>query len=196
MKRRGPVLGLVIFVAGLVVLAAAAAWMMPRAQQSVATASLVGGPFRMVDQTGATVTDADMKGRPFLVFFGFTHCPDICPTTLFEMSQVFNTLGGDAEKISALFVTVDPERDTPDILQRYLSSFNPRIRGLTGDQAAVDQMVKSYRAYAKKAPLEDGSYTMDHTSIVYMMDGSGNFVRPLNMQRPTEEIAREVRTLL
>jgi protein SCO1/2 len=142
------------------------------------------------------VTEADLKGQPFAVFFGFTNCPDVCPTKLFELSEVFNKMGPDAEKVSALFVTVDPERDTPEALKRYLSSFNPRIRGLSGDQAAVDEMVKVYRAYAKKVPLENGSYTMDHTAVVYLMDARGGFVRPLDMARPPEQIADEFRALL
>jgi protein SCO1/2 len=199
MRLRGPLLGLIIFAVGLFALAGAAMWMMrPQVATATATAtsSLVGGPFRLLDQNGASTTDADVKGQPFVVFFGFTHCPDVCPTTLFELSEVFNRLGPDAQKVSALFVTVDPERDTPDELKRYLSSFNPRIRGLTGDQAAVDAMVKAYRAYAKKVPLDGGSYTMDHTAIVYLMDAQGGFVRPLDMKRPPEAIAADLQALL
>ncbi|MGQ4275134.1 SCO family protein [Terrihabitans sp. B22-R8] len=198
MKLRGPALGLILFAVGLVVLGGVAMWMLPgRAPSGIVSGpALVGGPFRMVDEDGAAITDADLKGQPFLVFFGFTHCPDICPTTLFEMSEVFNALGEDAQKASALFVTVDPERDTPEVLNRYLSSFNERIRGLTGDQAAVDSIVKAYRAYAKKAPLDDGSYTMDHTAVVYLMDKNGAFVRPVNMQRTPLEIANEIRAVL
>ena len=195
MRLRAPLLGLIIFAVGLLVLAGAAMWMM-RPQAQIATSSLVGGPFRLVDQDGAVVTEADFKGQPFVVFFGFTNCPDICPTKLFELSEVFKRMGPDADKASALFVTVDPERDTPEALKRYLSSFSPRIRGLSGDQAAVDGMVKAYRAYAKKVPLEGGGYTMDHTAVVYLMDANGGFVRPLNMARPPEEIADELRALL
>jgi protein SCO1/2 len=137
-----------------------------------------------------------MKGKPFMVFFGFTHCPDICPTKLFEISQVLNIVEKDKPDIAALFVSVDPERDTPDVMRRYLSSFNPRIKGLTGDQASVDAAVKTYRAYAKKVPLEDGTYTMDHTSIVYLMDGQGGFVTSLDMTKRDTEIADEIRRRL
>ncbi|MGA0532703.1 SCO family protein [Hansschlegelia sp. KR7-227] len=161
--------------------------------QTAAQASAVGGPFEMVDQTGATVTDADVKGKPFLVFFGFTHCPDVCPTALYEITQAFEALGPDAEKTQALFVTVDPERDTPEAMKAYLSSFSPRIRGLTGSRPQVDAMVKAYRAYAKKQPLKDGDYTMDHTAIVYLMDRNGAFVAPLNLKRTPQEIAAEIR---
>lgn len=159
------------------------------------TAALVGGTFALVDQDGKSVTDADMKGKPFLVFFGFTHCPDVCPTKLFEMSQALKALGNDVPDIEALFISVDPERDTPDVLKRYLSSFDPRIKGLTGDQAAIDGVVKSYRAYAKKVPTDDG-YTMDHTSVVYLMDGKGAFVTSLNMAKTDAEIADEIRRSL
>ena len=97
-----------------------------------------GGPFHLEDQNGKPVSDQGMKGRPFLVFFGYTHCPDICPTTLFEISEVMKALGKDADRTRALFITVDPERDTPAVLKDYLSNFDPHLRGLTGDRAAVD----------------------------------------------------------
>jgi protein SCO1 len=113
----------------------------------------VGGPFRLQDQAGRTVTDKDMKGRPFLVFFGFTHCPDICPTTLFDVSQVLQKLGPDADRTGALFITVDPERDTAAVLKDYLSNFDPHLRGLTGDRASIDAALKAYRVYAKKVPI-------------------------------------------
>ena len=143
----------------------------------------VGGPFQLEDQNGKPVTDADMKGRPFLVFFGYTHCPDICPTTLFELSQIMQKLGKDADRTGALFITVDPERDTPAALKDYLSNFDPHLRGLTGDPAAVNAAIKAYRVYAKKVPLKDGDYTMDHTAIVYLMDKDGRFVAPFNLKQ-------------
>ena len=132
--------------------------------------SAIGGPFKLVDQSGKPVTDEDMKGHPFLVFFGYTHCPDICPTTLFEMSEVMRALGKDADRINALFITVDPERDTPAVMKDYLSSFGPHLRGATGDQKAIDAVEKAYRVYAKKVPAEKGDYSMDHTALVYLMD--------------------------
>jgi protein SCO1 len=159
-------------------------------------ASSVGGPFELIDQDGVKVTDTTMKGKPFLVFFGFTHCPDICPTTLFEISQIFEVMGTDAEKISALFVTVDPARDTPEQLKLYMESFNSRIRGLSGDQAAINTMIQRYKAYAKRVDQEQGSYTMDHTAVVYIMDKSGQFAAPLNLKRPPDQIARDLRGYL
>ena len=162
----------------------------------VATASAVGGPFQLTSQDGRTITEKDLKGRPFLVFFGFTHCPDVCPTALFEISEVLRQLGPDAEKTRALFVTVDPERDTPEKLKEYLSSFDPRLIGLTGDPDAVARMLKTYRAYARKVPTDGGGYTMDHTALVYLMDKQGNFVAPFNLKRRPEEAAAELRRYL
>jgi len=156
----------------------------------------VGGPFHLEDQNGQPVTDQDMKGRPFLVFFGFTHCPDICPTTLFDVSQIMAKLGKDADRTGALFITVDPERDTPAALKDYLSSFDPHLRGLTGDQASIDAAIKEYRVYAKKVPLKDGDYTMDHTAIVYLMDRDGHFVAPFNLKQTPEAAAEQLRRFL
>jgi protein SCO1/2 len=153
----------------------------------------VGGPFHLEDQNGKPVSDQDLKGRPFLVFFGFTHCPDICPTTLFEMSQLMHTLGPDADRTAAVFITVDPERDTPAVIKDYLSNFDPHLRGLTGDQASVNAALKAYRVYAKKVPLDDGDYTMDHTALVYLMDKDGRFVAPFNVNRTPEAEAADLR---
>jgi protein SCO1/2 len=161
--------------------------------QSVAA---VGGPLDLEDQNGEPFTDTQLKGRPFLVFFGFTHCPDICPTTLFDMSQMMKALGSDADRAGALFITVDPDRDTPKVLRDYLSNFDPHLRGLTGTQAQIDAAIKEYRVYAKKVPLENGDYTMDHTAIVYLMDKDGRFVAPFNMSRTPEAEAADLRRYL
>jgi protein SCO1 len=164
----------------------------PVAQQIAA----IGGPFKLTDQNGRTVTDQDMKGHPFLVFFGFTHCPDVCPTTLFEVSQILRALGPDADRVRALFITVDPERDTPALMKDYLSSFDPHMAGLTGDPAAVAAVAKAYRVYYKKVPLDQGGYTMDHTAIIYLMDKEGRFVAPFSLKRTTEAAAADLRRYL
>jgi protein SCO1 len=158
-----------------------------------ASASAIGGPFHLVDQNGKPFSDRDMKGKPYLVFFGYTHCPDICPTTLFEMSQLFRKLGPDANRVGALFITVDPARDTQTTMREYLASFDPHLRGLTGDEQAIDEAIKDYRVYAKKVPLPGGDYSMDHTAIVYLMDKDGNFVAPFNLQRKVEAEAADLR---
>ncbi|HVI29783.1 SCO family protein [Hansschlegelia sp.] len=184
--------GAIVFALGAAGLAAALLHLQGESQTAT-QASSVGGPFILVDQDGQAVTEADMKGKPHLVFFGFTHCPDVCPTSLYEMTQALNALGADAEKTEAFFVTVDPARDTPEAMKGYLKSFSPRIRGLTGTQEQVDGMVKAYKVYARKQPLEGGDYTMDHTAVVYLMDRNGNFVAPLNLKRSPEEVAAEIR---
>ena len=177
------------FVVGLAVMLIAGRGAGPMVTQ----ASAVGGPFRLVEGNGNVVTDQDMKGKPFLVFFGFTHCPEVCPTTLFEVSEVFRLLGPDAGKAAALFITVDPERDTPAVMKDYLASFDPRLRGLTGEPEAIQAVLKAYRVYAKKVPLKDGGYTMDHTALVYLMDKQGKFVAPFNVKRGAEAAAADLR---
>jgi len=142
------------------------------------------------------VSEQDFKGHPFLVFFGFTHCPDVCPTTLFEVSEILRSLGPDADRARAVFITVDPERDTPAVMKDYLSSFDPHLAGLTGDPAAVAAVAKVYRVYYKKVPLDQGGYTMDHTAIVYLMDKDGRFVAPFNLKRPAEAAAADLRRYL
>lgn len=178
--------------AGAAALAAMTIVIWPRGE-TVTRPADVGGPFRLIDHNGRPVTDADFKGKPFLVFFGFTHCPDVCPTALFEMSETLRRLGSDAEKTAGIFITVDPERDTPEKLKDYLSSFHPRIVGLTGTPAEIEAVTKAYRAYAKKVPLEGGGYTMDHSAIVYLMDRQGRFVAPFNLKRPADEAAADLR---
>jgi protein SCO1/2 len=151
-------------------------------------ASAIGGPFQLVDQNNKPISDTDLKGKPSLVFFGYTHCPDVCPTTLFDISEVFRSLGKDADKVNALFITVDPQRDTPAVLKDYLSAFDPHLKAAAGDAAATAAVEKAFRVYAKKVPAE-GGYTMDHTAIVYLMDKAGNFVSPFNLNRKPEESA-------
>lgn len=181
------------FLAGAAMLLAAVLYVLPG---ETTRPSSVGGPFRLLDHNGRVVTDANFKGHPFLVFFGFTHCPDICPTALFEMSEVLKRLGPDANKTAALFISVDPERDTPEKLKDYVSSFHPRIFGLTGTPAEIEAVAKAYRAYAKKVPLEGGGYTIDHSAIVYLMDKEGRFVAPFNLKRSAEQAAADLKRRL
>ena len=184
------------FLCGLVLVFGAILFVTSHSSSTGPALAAVGGPFHLVDQDGKAVSDEDMKGRPFLVFFGFTHCPDVCPTALFDMSQVLHALGPDAGRIGALFITVDPERDTPAVLKDYLSNFDPHLRGLTGDPAAVNAALKAFRVYAKKVPLESGEYTMDHTAVVYLMDKNGRFVAPFNMKRTAEAEVADLRGYL
>jgi protein SCO1 len=184
------VLPLLVFVVGLAALGAAAVLTLgPQSNQATAS---VGGAFTLVDQNGRTVTDRAFLGKPHLVFFGFTHCPDVCPTKLFEIAEVLRATGDKGRDLRALFITVDPERDTPDVLKSYLGSFDDRIVGLTGDRAAIDAVVKAFRAYARKVPLKDGDYTMEHTALVYLMDKDGRFVGAFNLDRSPGQAAQEL----
>ena len=159
-------------------------------------AAAIGGPFQLTDQTGQTVTEKAMLGRPSLVFFGFTHCPDVCPTTLFEMSEVLKAMGKDGDRVNAYYISVDPERDTQAAMKEYLSSFDPRLKGLTGSSEAIAKVLSEYRVYAKKVPLKDGDYTMDHTALIYLMDRDGKFVAPFNINRKPEDAATDLKRYL
>lgn len=191
MNRR-LILPLAVFLLGAAALAAAAfLTFAPSRQSGQSLASSVGGPFSLTTAEGKTLTEKELRGAPFLVFFGFTHCPDICPTKLFEISEVLRAAGPKGEKLRALFVSVDPERDTAETMKSYLGSFDPRIIGLTGERPAIEAAIKAYRAYARKVPLKDGDYTMDHTALVYLMDKNGGFVGAFNIERPPAEAAQE-----
>jgi len=187
-----PALALAAFVAGLVLCFGAVLWLTRGPAALSVPQSTVGGPFQLTDQDGKPISDESFRGKPFLVFFGFTHCPDICPTTLFEVSEVMRALGPDADRTAALFISVDPERDTPAKLKDYLSSFDPHLRGATGSPETIAAVAKSYRVYYKKVPTEKDDYTMDHTAIVYLMDKSGRFVAPFNLRRPPEQAAADL----
>ena len=175
-----------------ILLLAATAWITMFSKPGGQQVSAVGGPFSLVDHDGRALTDRDLLGKPFIVFFGFTHCPDICPATLMEVSQALEVLGPQA-KISALFVSIDPERDTPALLQDYVSNFDKRIIGVTGSRDLINAMARAYRVYQRKVPGEDGNYTMDHSTVVYLMDKRGTFATALNMQRPAKDVAAEIR---
>lgn len=164
--------------------------------QNVAAPAAIGGPFHLTDQNGQVVTERSLKGRPTLIFFGYTHCPDVCPTSLFEISEVLRAMGANADRVNAYFVSVDPERDTPAVMKDYLSSFDPHLKGLSGDPAAVAKVLSAYRVYARKVPGKDGDYTMDHTALIYLMDRDGKFVAPFNMKRSPEEAAADLKRYL
>src|SRR5499427_4159588 len=120
--------------------------------RGITAPAAIGGPFQLTDQSGQTVTEKSLQGRPTLIFFGFTHCPDVCPTALFEISELLHAMGNDADRVNAYFVSVDPERDDKEAMKNYLSSFDPHLRGLTGSPEAIKNMTSAYRVYAKKVP--------------------------------------------
>ncbi len=138
-------------------------------------------PFTLTDQTGRKVTEHDMLGRPAVVFFGFTYCPEVCPTTLADLTNWLGALGPDADRLGVFFVTVDPARDTPSELGKYLSSFDPRIRGLTGNAADIDGVAKAFGIYYQRVDIE-GSYTMDHTASILLLDSAGRFAGTISYQ--------------
>lgn len=156
----------------------------------------IGGSFTLVDTAGRTVTDADLRGKPTVMFFGFTFCPEVCPTTLQDMTADLETLGRAADRLNVVFVTVDPERDTPAQLRQYLSSFDPRIRGLTGTPEQVAAMEREYRISSRRVPLDGGGYTMDHTSYVLLFDERGEFVEPIGYGETPERRRAALRRLL
>jgi protein SCO1 len=164
--------------------------------KNVAAPAAIGGPFQLTDQAGRTVTEKSLQGRPTLIFFGFTHCPDICPTSLFEISEVLKAMGGDADRVNAYFISVDPERDTAAAMKDYLSSFDPHLEGLTGNPNEVAKVIAAYRVYARKVPLKDGDYTMDHTALIYLMDRDGRFVAPFNLKQTPEQAAADLKKYL
>jgi protein SCO1/2 len=190
-----PLVIAIAFAASLVVGLLLMFWAMGGVR-NVTQPAAIGGPFQLTDQHGKTVTETSLKGRPTLIFFGYTHCPDVCPTALFEISEVLRAMGKDADRVNAYFVSVDPERDTQATMKDYLSSFDPHLEGLSGDPAEVAKVLTAYRVYAKKVPGKDGDYTMDHTALIYLMDRDGRFVSPFNLKRAPEEAAADLKRYL
>lgn len=153
----------------------------------------IGGTFKLVGDDGKPITDETMNGKPYLLFFGYTHCPDICPTTLFEMSEVMRAPGKDADHTGGLFITVDPERDTPAVMKHYLSNFDPHLRGVTGNLRSIHAVEQEFRVYAKKVPAENGDYGMDHSATICLMDKQGHFVSLFNLKWSPRAAAAELR---
>jgi protein SCO1/2 len=157
----------------------------------------VGGPFQLVDQDGKKVSDADFRGRFMLIYFGYSFCPDVCPTTLGVMAEALDRMGADGRKIVPVFITVDPARDTPKVLKQYMAAFGPRFVGLTGDDAAIGKVEKAYRVYAKKRPLDDakphGNYAMDHSSVMYLVGPDGKVVTYYDEAISPDDLAADLK---
>ncbi len=186
--------GLIAMIAGAVVLATSGVKLpgMPAGQLPLAAA--IGGPFTLATTTGGTVSNDSLKGKPFAVFFGFTHCPDVCPTTLLDLSNTIKQLGSDADRMQFLFVSVDPGRDTIEQLKLYLSSFDPHIIGATGTDAQIADIARAYRAIYEKVPTKDG-YTMNHTATTYLMDANGQFYGTLAYQENADVVLKKLKRL-
>jgi protein SCO1/2 len=150
---------------------------------------LVGGSFTLTDQSGHSRSDAEFRGKLMLVYFGFTHCPDICPLDLQKISQAMGKLGAKADQVVPIFVTVDPARDTPDVMRDYVASFDPRIVALTGDKAAIDRLVKDYRAYYQPDSGGGVDYNVVHSSLIYLMGRDGRYLTHFGQEASADDIA-------
>ena len=172
--------------------------LLPAAGLRTVGQAMVGGPFSLVDQTGKGVSDQDFRGRFMLIYFGFTFCPDVCPTGLQVMAAALEKLGAGAERITPILITVDPERDTPAQLALYVKSFHPRLVGLTGSVAEVEAAAKAYRVYAKKSPDPKSSagYTIDHSSIIYVMGPDGQYRAHFTHATSPDTMAERLNRLL
>ena len=156
----------------------------------------IGGPFTLEDGAGTAVSDTAFRGRWMLVYFGYTHCPDACPTALNDMANALDLLGPLRSRVAPLFITVDPERDTPAVMRDYVQAFGTQIMPLTGTPAQVEVAEKEYRVYAAKHPNKAGGYDMDHSSIIYLMDSAGKFVAIFGDGTSPQDMAERMRKLV
>jgi protein SCO1/2 len=180
------------------VLAAGALWRLGdlRAQRGTQTMTLekvvLGGPFTLTDQDGAQRSDSEFRGKYMLVFFGYTFCPDVCPTTLAVMAAALDKMGSAADRIVPIFISVDPERDKPEVLKAYLSAFGPRFIGLTGTEEEIAAAAKAYRVYVQAHKDDGPNYTVDHSGVVYLMDPSGAFLANYSLDASPETLAADL----
>lgn len=158
--------------------------------------SAIGGPFKLIDQNGNTVTNTDLEGKWLLVYFGYTHCPDACPTALNNISLALRDLGAQNKDVRPVFITIDPARDNPPALKDYVAAFGAPILALTGSDAAIAKAANEYRVYYAKHPEAGGDYSMDHTSIIYVMDPKGRFTASFSGEDPPEQMAARLKKLL
>jgi len=156
----------------------------------------IGGPFTLVDTHGKTVTDRTYRGKWMLIYFGYTFCPDACPTALNNISVALERLGSSADTIQPLFITVDPKRDTPQVMSNYLKSFDPRIVGLTGSKSQTDAAAHAYRVYVSAQQAEKGDYLVDHSAYIYVMNPQGKFVTVIPGDLAGDKMADKLRTIM
>ncbi len=166
-------------------------------RRSAARTGGIGGPFTLVDGNGATITDASFAGKWMLVYFGYTHCPDACPTALQDMANALDMLDpAQRQQVALVFITIDPERDTPAVMKEYVSNFAAPITGLSGSAEQIADVAKEYRVYFAKHPTDDGGYDMDHSSVIYVMNPGGDFVANFTHETPPAQIAARLKTLV
>jgi protein SCO1 len=192
----------IVLWAAVAVVAAALGWIsyqMTTGKDQIA-AGPFGVPFELISQTGQPISEKAFTGKPTALFFGFTHCPEVCPTTLFEMNGWLEKVDPDGSQLQAYFISVDPERDTPEILGQYVSNVSKRITGISGPPEKVLEMVKGFRVYAKKVPLDEknpgGDYTMDHTASVFLLDSEGKFTGTIAYGENPDTAVKKLENLL
>ena len=169
-------------------------WMERVSPETGTGEALVGGPFQLTDQDGNAVTEQTYKGKLMLIYFGFTYCPDACPTALGVMGAALDKLDVAAERVVPILITVDPERDTPQVLKDYVSNFHPRMVGLTGTPEQIAAVAKAYRVFYQKASgATGGNYLMDHTLLIYLMDGEGKYLANFSASATPDDIAAKIR---
>ncbi|MES2255917.1 MAG: SCO family protein [Pseudomonadota bacterium] len=156
----------------------------------------VGGPYALTDQDGKPRASTDFAGKYQLIYFGYTFCPDVCPTTLALMAATLDRLGADKDRIAPVFITIDPERDTPDAIKKYVAAFGPQFIGLTGTPDQIAKVEKEFRVYAKKGPVENGTYAMDHSSVMYLMGPDGKLVSFYDEATTPEDLAQQLKSKL
>ncbi|PWL16990.1 SCO family protein [Falsochrobactrum shanghaiense] len=183
----------IFIIAFVVVVVGAAGFNLIRDRQAVDEP--FGGPFTLVAMDGQPFTEKDLRATPSAIFFGFTHCPDVCPTTLYELDGYLKQLGSEAGNVKAYFISVDPERDTQEIMQTYVSNVSDRIIGVTGTPENIASVVKSYHVYAKKVPTDDGEYTVDHTASVFLLDEGGRFRGTIAYQENPDTALEKLKNL-
>ncbi len=192
-RRNLALVGGALAAAALLALAVALPTLVATRPQPHATIiSGIGGPFKLVDQNGRTVTDADFRGKWLLIYFGYTHCPDACPTALNAMAEALDRLGPARDKIQALFVTLDPERDTPAVLKDYTAAFQANILGLTGSLEQIAAAAREYRIAFEKHPTGDGDYGIDHSSLIFLVDPAGKPEAFFSDQTAPDRLARRL----
>lgn len=179
----------------LVLMAAVTGWMTFDWYRSQHSGQAFGAPFALTDGKGQPITEKAFQGQPSLVFFGFTHCPEVCPTTLVEMDGLLKKMGDDGKDLKAYFVTVDPERDTPETIGRYVGNVSDRITAISGEPAKVLQMVKDFKIYYRKVPTDDGDYTMDHTASVLLLNSAGDFFGTIAYEENSETALAKLKRL-
>jgi protein SCO1 len=190
--------GLIAFIAALVIIIGGFTYrqFVAPSDETVQAPFSIGGPFTLVDADGVNRHDTDFRGKLMLVYFGYTYCPDVCPTTLTTMSDALAKLGASASEIAPIFITVDPARDTPAQMKQYMESFDPRFVALTGSPAQIAAAASAYRVYYRRAPGAGEQYTMDHSSVIYLIARDGHYLGHFDSTITADDLTRALKKYL